>query len=369
MAQPIKYNTGAKVTGCCIKKGNYNIGVITDYQYGPTSSSGFYAGYPPGTTIPVGGFVSYQNKSSQGPSIYNIPSVNDLVYFGTQLNIGTTYDTPEEVIAACIKTPTIALVNIDYPELPLIDNNILTLDAGYTSSYPWTDPNWFDVAGGTVTQASLSGETTFISGNSAYNYSDSSLRMPSGSVNSWADMVNFGTALQSFTLSIWVYFDNASPFGSPNASLISVFGQLYSNAINYAPQTNCNFLIRGVNNSPRCEGVVRIAGTDYTVQTGNINTNTWNNIVLTYNGSEIKIYNAQAGGSFGTPNTNSIPGSPTLINNGLKVIIGGTVNGLAGMSGDGYFGGDINSAFIWNTALEESELGTMFNAFVAQRGW
>ena len=63
MAQPIKYNTGTKVTGCCIKKGNYNIGVASNYEYGPTSGSGFWAGY----TIPAGGFISYQNKSSQGP--------------------------------------------------------------------------------------------------------------------------------------------------------------------------------------------------------------------------------------------------------------------------------------------------------------
>jgi hypothetical protein len=345
MAQPIKYNTGAKTTNCCIKKGNYNIGVVSNYEYGPTSGSGFWAGY----TIPTGGFVSYQNKSSQGPSIYNIPSVDDLVYFGTQLNLGPAYNSPEGVIGACIKLPTIALVNIDYPELPLIDNNILTLDAGYTSSYPWIDPNWFDVAGGTVTQANLSGGTIFVSGTSGVNYSDSYFNMISAVGGQFADCPAFGSALQQFTISVWI---NTS--GAPNFSnKVCVVGQIYGG------QANSNFAIRG-NGTNGYEGLIKLGNTGYTTNFG-IAPNGWASYILTFDGAEMKSY------LNGTP-AGTLALTATLLSNGLKTVIGGTDTGTSG-SGADTFNGFINNVVIYNTALDSGQVGELYNAYKNQRGF
>ena len=78
MAQPIKYNTGTKTTGCCIRKGNYDIGIVQNREYGPTANTGFWAGY----NVPSGGFVSFQNKASEGPSIYSIPNSSSLIENG-----------------------------------------------------------------------------------------------------------------------------------------------------------------------------------------------------------------------------------------------------------------------------------------------
>jgi hypothetical protein len=348
MAQPIKYNTGSKVTGCCIKKGNYNIGVVENYEYGPTSSSGFYAGYPSGT-IPTGGFISYQNKASQGPSIYSIPSVNDLVYFGTQLNLGPAYSTPEGVIGACIKTPTIALVNIDYPELPLIDNNILTLDAGYTSSYPWTDINWFDVAGGTVTQATLSGGTTWFSGDSNLNYSDSYLFMNAAAGGQFADCPAFGSALQEFTISVWVNIAGVNNF----TNKVCVVGQIYG------AQTNSNFAIRG-NGATGYEGYIRLGNTNYTVDFGTVN-NGWHNYVFTFDGTNTMT--AYVDGN--SANTAAGP-TGTLISNGLKTVIGGTDDGTPG-SNPNTFNGFINNVVIYNTALNGTQVGQLYDVYRNQR--
>jgi hypothetical protein len=347
MAQPIKYNIGAKTANCCIKKGNYNIGVVSNYEYGPTSGSGFWAGY----TIPTGGFVSYQNKGSQGPSIYEIPTVDDLVYFGTQLNLGTSVTSPAAVIGSCIKIPTIALVNIDYPELPLIDNNILTLDAGYTSSYPWLDPNWFDVAGGTVTQANLSGGTIWVSGNSAQNYSDSYFNMNSGVGGQFADCPAFGSALQEFTISVWINIGGAGNFSDK----VCVVGQIYGT------QTNSNFAIRG-NGTNGYQGYIRLANTNYTVNFGAASGN-WSNYVLTFDGTNTMTAYIN-GNSVGTA---SGP-TGTLISNGLKTVIGGNDTGTPASTPDS-FNGFINNVVIYNTALDAGQVTQLYNAYKNQRGF
>jgi hypothetical protein len=353
MAQPIKYNTGSKTAGCCISKGNYDIGVVSNYAYGPTASTGFWAGYPSGTTIPTGGFISYQNKVSQGPSIYNIPSVNDLVYFGTQLNLGVSASTPSEVIATCSKINTIALVNIDYPELPLINNNILTLDAGYTASYPWMDPNWFDVAGGTVTQASLSGGTIWVSGTSGVNYSDSYLNMLSSAGGQFADCPAFGSALQEFTISVWINTN-----GAPNnITKVCVVGQIYG------AQGDCNFAIRG-NGTDGYQGLIKIGGADSIVDFGSsIPNNAWVNLVFTFDGTNTMIAyvdSVQRGSAAGP--------AGTLISNGLKTVIGGTETGTS-VSGGDTFNGFINNVVIYNTALDSGQVGELYNAYKNQRGF
>ena len=348
MAQPIKYNASTKTAGCCISKGNYDIGVVSDYAYGPTSGTGFYAGY----TIPSGGFVSYQNKASQGPSIYNIPSVDDLVYFGTQLNLGASATTPEAVIGACIKIPTIALVNIDYPELPLIDNNILTLDAGYTSSYPWLDPNWFDVAGGTVTQASLSGGTTFVTGNSANNYSDSYLNMNAGVGGQFADCPAFGSALQEFTISVWINIGGAGNFSNK----VCVVGQIYG------AQTNSNFAIIG-NGTNGYQGYIRLANTNYTVNFGVAPGGGFRNYVFTFDGT-----NTMTAYLDGTLVGTAAGPTGTLISNGLKTVIGGNDTGTPASTPDS-FNGFINNVVIYNTALEAGQVTQLYDAYRNQRGF
>ena len=352
MAQPIKYNAGSKTLNCCIKKGYYDIGVIPSYAYGPTSGTGFYAGY----TIPSsGGFVSYQNKASQGPSIYSIPSVNDLVAFGENLNIGSQ-TTPEDVIYACRNTDSIALVNIDYIELPSIDNNILTLDPGYTASYPWKNIDWYDISGNGII-GTLTGATYFSTGTSTYNYSDSRIGFTASTVDSMVLVPAFASALDIFTVNIWI---NSS--GNGYGTNINVIGQQYSTVCGgYTPQDDCNFLIRG-NGSNGYEGLIRVSNAEYTVNIGGGGSG-WKMLTLVYTGNELLAYEN------GNLVNNQLVGIYTNFSNGLQTIIGGTTNACINQASANYFEGSISAVNIYNIALSSGEISSLYSQYGSQRGF
>jgi len=344
MAQPIKYNTGAKTANCCIKKGNYDIGVVSNYAYGPTSGTGFYAGY----TIPSGGFVSYQNKASQGPSIYVMQDINEVVAYGQNLNIGTQ-STPEDVFYACANLNTIALVNIDYPEIPY-QGGLLTLDAGYTASNPWTNTSWFDITGNGNT-GTLYGTAVFSSGNSAVNYSDSRVSQQANNEDAMVLVPAFAGTLSNFTVNVWI---NSGGNGYDNR--INVVGQQYSTDPVYTPQTNCNFLIRG-NGSNGYEGLIRALNTNYTVNFGSVGGG-WRNLTLTWDGNEL---NAYVGGTLVAQNiTGPVVG---LASNGLQTIIGGTTNAIGGLGQPRYFDGGINVVNIYDVAFNSGEVSALYNSY------
>ena len=349
MAQPIKYNTGSKTTGCCLRKGNYDIGVVENYQYGPTASTGFWAGYD----VPAGGFLSYQNKASQGPSIYSIANTGELVQYGLNLNIGLTNDTPEEVIEACSTINTIALVNIDYPQLPQIDNLLLNLDAGYTASYPWMGTNWYSVAGGTVTQGNLSGGTAWVIGNSGNNYSDSYLNMVrAGAGGQFVDCPAFGSALQEFTVNVWVNTQLDDTYTPDN----TIVGQRTKTV------SDCNFAIIG-NGTTGFKGIIILGGSNYEASFGAITQGNWYMLTLTFNvANELKAYlNGTQVGSVAGP-------SGPLVSNGFKTIIGGTSNG-GSSNGTDTFNGRINVVNIYDTALTQEEVESLYSLYDNQRGF
>jgi len=346
MANPFKYNTGTKTTGCCIRKGNYDIGIVTQREYGPTSSSGFWAGTP----IAPGGFASFQNKASQGPSIYAIPDVVGLVAYGKNLNIGTitTYD---QVLLACATTSSIALININYPEISKPDNSLFLLDAGYVPSYPWSNTTWYSVAGGSVTGGTLQGSTIWNSGGT--DYASSYMSMASGNHTDWVNAVTFGSALTTFTIDVWV---NPAGILASNSwdTNVNVVGQQY--AVGGTVQTDCNFLIRG-NGVDGFEGVVRVGSTDKIATFGAITTDIWNNLTLTYNGSKLISY---VNGSSVTTTTAGV----TLASNGLDTLIGGTINAQTGLPDNYYFDGFIGVVNVYNAALSVAEIGVNYNAYL-----
>ena len=343
MAQPIKYNTGTKTTGCCIRKGNYDIGIVQNREYGPTANTGFWAGY----NVPSGGFVSFQNKASEGPSIYSIPDEASLVDYGAQLNLGGSYPSRWDVLQRCSELNTIALVNIEYPEIPLIDNCLLILDAGYTASYPWTGSSFFNIAGGNPTGGTIIGSVVFDKGSSGKNYSDSRLVYAQ---DVWTEVLPFGGTLSNFTINAFI---SISSFGNQNSNLVS---QRYSQDPGYTPETDCNFFIRGNVAGDGFEGGFRVSGVDYSVDTGTIGSG-MKNISLTFDGSELIIY--LNGGQKGT-----LTISPTLVSNNLNTIIAGSVNGLSGGSSPDYFSGRINAVNIYDVALDGTQIGDLYNAYV-----
>lgn len=341
MAQPIKYNTGTKTTGCCVRKGNYDIGIVQNREYGPTANTGFWAGY----NVPSGGFVSFQNKASQGPSIYSIPDEASLVEYGEQLNLGGSYPSRWDVLQRCSELNTIALVNIEYPEIPLIDNCLLILDPGYTASYPWTGNTFFNVAGGNPTGGTLNGSVEFNKGNSSINYADSVL---SYTTDEWVNVLPFGSALTTFTINVWV---NIS---AGNTGSINLVSQRYSQDAFYTPETDCNFFIKGDGTGSGFNGGLRVSGLDYVVNSGNLSG--WDNLTLTYgNGYLIMYVN-------GSPIIPSVA-APTPTSNGLDTLIGGSINGLSGGGSSDYFDGRIGVVHIYDTQLDAGQVSQIYSQY------
>ena len=340
MAQPIKYNTGTKTTGCCIRKGNYDIGIVQDREYGPTANTGFWAGY----NVPSGGFVSFQNKASEGPSIYSIPNSSSLIDYGKQLNLGGIYLSAGEVIQRCSEFDTIALVNIEYPNIPLIDNCLLILDPGYTASYPWSGSSFFNIAGGSPTGGTLNGSILFVPGLSGKSWADSVLAY---TPDNWVNVSPFGGALTTFTINVWV---NIASAGNTNINLVS---QTYSNA-GYAPKTDCNFFIKGDGTGNGFDGGLRISNNDYVVNSGSLSG--WSNLTLTYDGSNLTMY--INGVSFAITNVNQTP-----VTNGSDTLIGGNTNGLSGGSSSDYFDGKIGVVHIYDTALDGGQVSQIYSQY------
>ena len=340
MAQPIKYNTGTKTTGCCIRKGNYDIGIVQDREYGPTANTGFWAGY----NVPSGGFVSFQNKASQGPSIYSIPNSLSLIDYGKQLNLGGSYLTAAAVIQRCSEFDTIALVNIEYPDIPLIDNCRLILDPGYTASYPWLGSSFFNIAGGSPTGGTLNGSILFVNGLSGKSWADSTLAY---TPDTWVNVSPFGGVLTAFTINVWV---NIASAGNTNINLVS---QTYSDA-GYITKSDCNFFIKGDGTGNGFDGGLRISNNDYVVNSGSLSG--WSNLTLTYDGSNLTMY--INGASFAITNVNQTP-----VTNGLDTLIGGSINGLSGGGSTDYFDGKIGVVHIYDTALDSGQVSQIYSQY------
>jgi len=343
MAQPIKYNTGTKTTGCCIRKGNYDIGIVQNREYGPTVNTGFWNGYD----VPSGGFVSFQNKASQGPSIYSISGVTELVKYGENLNLGGVYNTPEAVIQRCAELDTIVMTNIEYPEIPLIDNCVLLMDFGYTASYPWLGDNIYDISGGEISGGTIYSATTgFWGSGTTTNYSDSYFSPG----ENWFIIPPFSNRLNTFTINIWV---QPGAFQSVNENL---FSQRYSQDLAFNPEPDCNFFIRTNAGLDGYQGGFRFSNTDYTVDTRSITTANWANITLTYNGNTLSIY------------VNGVLTDSTFIvrslsTNNLDTLLAGSINGLTGNSPTEYFAGRINAFHIYNTALNDTQVSELYTAY------
>lgn len=350
MAQPIKGYNANKTPGCCIKVNRYDVGTVPTYPYGPTSTTDFWAGY----NVPPGGFVSYEAKFSQGPSIYAIPDVNSLIRYGENLNIGPV-NSPEDVISRCRIGTAYLLINTEYPDLPQVDNNIFTIDPGYTGSYPWSGTSWYDISGAlNVSAATIQGGTLWYSGTSLKNYTDSYLSFDASQEDNFCEANPFSAPyapLTEFTISVWI--NNIGSFDNK----VNIFGQTYLDGSGNT-YNDCNFLIRG-NGSGGFEGLIRIGGTDYIVNAGVLLNSQWHSIVLVFRGAgndlEIWVDNSLV---------DNIPVPSTPVSNGALTLIGGTTQGVANLGNQNfYFFGKIGVINVYNQAFDSSNLQTLFDGY------
>ena len=138
MPNPIKYSTSAQTLA--LKKGNFWIGT-GDVGKGPTSVTDYYNGITP----PAGGYTIYLNKASGGPSIYTAANDSQLISLSNTI-AGQTFATSAAALAWFATQTDKMVFNIDYPAIPT-DGLSMTLDAGFTPSYPTSGTTWYNMSG------------------------------------------------------------------------------------------------------------------------------------------------------------------------------------------------------------------------------
>ena len=138
MPNPIKYSTSAQTLA--LKKGNFWIGT-GDVGKGPTSVTDYYNGITP----PSGGYTIYLNKASGGPSIYTATNDSQLISLSNTI-AGQIFATAAAALAWFATQTDKMVFNIDYPAIPT-DGLSMTLDAGFTPSYPTSGTTWYNMSG------------------------------------------------------------------------------------------------------------------------------------------------------------------------------------------------------------------------------
>ena len=138
MPNKIKYTTTP--TANTIKAGNFALGVVTGVTYAPTSTTSFYNGYD----VPSGGYVVYQNKATLGPSVF-APTGNTQMVNLTKALGNATATTIYDSLKWINTQNTIIAVNRNYENI-VTSGLTMSLDAGFTPSYPLSGTSWTDLS-------------------------------------------------------------------------------------------------------------------------------------------------------------------------------------------------------------------------------
>jgi hypothetical protein len=158
MANGIKYNVSTQTQA--LKKGNFWI-ATGDVGKG----SDYYSEIPP----PVGGYTIYLNKASGGPSI--ICPANDAQLISWTKSIsGNTYATAAECLNWFAGQSDKMVVNESYPAM-ITDQLVLSLDSGFTASYPRTGTVWYNMSG--TSNSTLANGAVFDSGSGGIRFDGS----------------------------------------------------------------------------------------------------------------------------------------------------------------------------------------------------
>ena len=192
MANPVKFS-GTTPTQPFVRNKNFYIGTKGDY--GPTSSTGFYAGITP----PGGGYTLYRNKASQGPSIMVFETSASL---STELSrsFGGPFQFENEGIVSASLADNICVLNRDIPNIPLASNLLYHWDANLAPS---------SVSGSTRIFSMGKNESEGTMSSELYKYSGTS-----GTSGSWefngtstsivTDLTSNTSFTSTFSVAMWV---------------------------------------------------------------------------------------------------------------------------------------------------------------------
>ena len=200
MPNPIKYSTNAQTLA--LKKGNYWIGT-GDVPKDPTSTTDYWNGITP----PSNGYTIYQNKASNGPSVYVASNDSQLISFTNHI-AGTSYTTVNECFNYFNGQSDKMVFNRDME--PILTNGLRTYyDAGFLPSYPrnGTTLNGLSGSGG---NGILINGPTFDSGNGGSILLDG--------INDYITGTTVLSSSVNYSYSFWVNIVSLIPGGNPDSN-------------------------------------------------------------------------------------------------------------------------------------------------------
>ncbi len=177
--------SGTYANGCIIKD-NMQLAVDETLTYGPTSSTGFWAGITP----PAGGYTVYLTKGSQGPSIY---TTSDIVASTKQISGNNSITTVAQALDWYYGQTDKIVVNRNFPNLRTSGLQI-AFDSAFPPCFPRTGTSCYDMS---PTHHQLITNGTWVT-DGIYLANDA----PNPGANSKNWVVNVNTTIQ--TISIWI---------------------------------------------------------------------------------------------------------------------------------------------------------------------
>jgi hypothetical protein len=338
--QHFKYNTGSTITNT-IQKGIHSIATEGTQDWGPTSVTGFY----PETTPPSGGYTIYYMRPSGGPSVH--VANNDTQAISFLKSFGSTGSTISDVLTWASNTANY-YVQTGATTGIITSGLTLNLDAGNLSSYSGTGTSWYDISGnnnnatltsygaGVPSYSSLGGGAILFTRN-AYNIGNSAIFQGGSS------FANLTTAV---SLSVWFYT------GTNTTMILAGKGYQFDTTPYEIQSYQIN--IDGGTINARITANGSTNNTDLT--SSSLSLNTWTNVTLTYDGSNIKIY---INGTLA--NSTAKSGLMTNIYS-LPFVIGGQSVNLVGTTKYDFYNGYIGQVLLYNTALTSGQILQNFNA-------
>lgn len=145
----------------------------------------------------------------------------------------------------------------------------------------------------------------------------------------------------ALTMGFWVY-PTTNSSGWPN----------FDGYAGFRNDVDADFYILQLGSNNVEARIRNSGGTNYTITyNSGLNLNTWNHLVLTYNGSTLTLYHDGAFAS-SIPATGTISSATEAFNIGFTPFSGNNF----------YFDGQIDDLGLWSRALSASEVSTLYNA-------
>jgi len=237
------------------------------------------------------------------------------------------------------------------------DGLILSLDSADKNSYSGSGSSWVDASNNANT-FTLVGSPAYFNNIFTFNGSSqyASISTASGFFNSSGNSF-YADAAYAWTISVWFKFP-VSPTTVRNSTINggNCSYSMIGNAGGIGGAETLSLFVSGGDATTSAGGlapyycVVGVRGSKTQLSVGSVNTNTWNNVVVTWNGSAGRGYF-----------NNVDKGALNIGANGIQ-ISGYTVAATAGGASSHVFEGDLSSILVYNRDLSAIEISQNYNA-------